>query len=122
DPWLLEMVAGIIEEGETPEGVARRESEEEVGRKVQDLWPIQRYLSSPGGTSESVYLYLGRMSSEGATGIFGLADENENIRVQVMPEEKLRALMDEGKLSNAALLIAAQWFFLNRDKVREKWR
>lgn len=119
--WQMEDVAGIIEEGETPEAVARREAEEEAGRTITDLWPIQRYLASPGGTTESIYLYLGRVSTEGAGGVFGLASENEHIRVTVMDEATIRNLMDAGKIENAATLIAVQWFFLNRERVVTAW-
>ena len=122
DPWQLEVVAGIIEDGELPDAVVRRETEEEAGRTVLDLWPVQRYRASPGGTSETVYLYLGRVSSEGAGGIFGLPDENEHIRVKAIAEDELRRMTDAGELTNAATLIMAQWFFLNRDRIRAAWK
>ena len=51
-----------------------------------------------------------------------MAGEDENIRVTVMAENDLKALMDAGRLSNAATLIAAQWFFLNREIVLKRWR
>ncbi|MBM3513134.1 MAG: NUDIX domain-containing protein [Alphaproteobacteria bacterium] len=121
DPWMLEMVAGIIDPGEKPDEVCRREAVEEAGREVTDLWPIAHYGVSPGGTSETVYLYLGRVSSVGAGGVHGLAAEHEDIRVHVLTEAALRAILDAGKIQNAATLIAAQWFFLNRDKVRAAW-
>ena len=70
--WLSEVVAGIIEAGEAPEEVARRETQEEAGIEVMDLMPICRYLVSPGGSSESVILYCGRVDSRGAGGIHGL--------------------------------------------------
>lgn len=122
DPWQLEVVAGIIEHGEHPDAVVRRETQEEAGRTVLDLWPVQRYLASPGGSSETVYLYLGRISSEGAGGIFGMPDEDEHIRVKVIAEDELKRLMDAGELTNAATLIMAQWFFLNREQVDAKWK
>jgi len=122
DPWQLEVVAGVIDEGESPDAVVRRETEEEAGRTVLDLWPVQRYLASPGGTSETVYLYLGRVSSEGAGGIFGLPAENEHIRVKVIAEDDLRRMTDAGELTNAATLVLAQWFFLNRDRIRAEWK
>jgi len=122
NPWQTEIVAGIIEEGETPEDVGRREAEEEAGRVLTDLWPIQRYLASPGGTSENIYLYLGRISAKGAGGVFGMPEENEHIRVSVFDEAALRQMMDDGKLENAATLIAVQWFFLNRARVLAKWK
>ncbi|MGE3476984.1 MAG: NUDIX domain-containing protein [Rhodospirillaceae bacterium] len=122
DPWQLEVVAGIIEDGEAPETVVRRETEEEAGRTVLDLWPVQRYLASPGGTSETITLYLGRISAEGAGGIFGLPGENEHIRAKVLGEDALKDLMEAGALTNAATLILAQWFFLNRDLIRAQWK
>lgn len=122
DPWQLEIVAGIIEEGETPEDVGFREAQEEAGRTVTELWPIQRYLATPGGSSESIWLYLGRVSAEGAGGIFGVPGEHEHIRVSIMSEAELREVMDAGKITNAATLLAAQWFFLNRDRILAKWK
>jgi len=121
DPWQLEVVAGIIEDGEAPEDVARREAVEEAGLTALEVWPIQRYLVSPGGTSETAFLYLGRVSTAGAGGVFGVADENEHIRVRVVSEAELESLMETGRLTNAATLISAQWFFLNREKIRAAW-
>ena len=121
DPWQLELVAGIIEPGETPEDVARRETEEEAGRAVLALWPVSRYLVSPGGTSESTQLYLARVSAEDAGGLFGLAREHEYIRAVVVDENELERLLGDNVLTNAPMLIAAQWFFLNRARIRERW-
>ena len=122
EPWQIEVAAGIIEDGETPEDVARRETHEETGCIVSDLMFMHHYLVSPGGATESTKLYLGRISTAGAGGIFGLASEHEVIRASVVTEAELRALLDGGQITNAATLIAAQWFFLNRDKILEKWR
>jgi len=46
-PWLVETVAGIIGEGETPEQVARREAVEEADCKILELEPVCHYLASP---------------------------------------------------------------------------
>ena len=121
DPWQIECVAGIIEAGESPQDVARRETIEESGCTAVDLIPIQRYLVSPGGASETVWLYLGRVSSIGAGGIFGLPEENEHIRVFTATSQQLRRMLDEKRIENAATLLAVQWFFLNRDLVAKTW-
>lgn len=121
EPWQVEVAAGIIEEGETPAEVAARETHEETGRTVMDLWPMHRYLVSPGGATESTRLFLGRISTEGAGGIFGVETEHEVIRACVVGEAALKDLLDTGKIENAATLIAAQWFFLNRDKILAQW-
>src|SRR5690606_11031997 len=85
NPWLLELVAGLIDKDEAPEEVARREAQEEAGCTVGALLPIARYLPSPGGSDEFVHLFLGIVDSEGLGGIHGLPDEHEDIRVHLVP-------------------------------------
>ena len=121
NPWLIEVVAGIVEEGETPEEVARRETQEEAGLEIQALMPMCRYLVSPGGSSESVRLYCGRVDSRGAAGIHGLAEEHEDIRVDRVAYEEAMHLLEEGRVTNSVSLIALQWLALHRDRVRAAW-
>ena len=120
-PWLIEVVAGIVEEGEAPEEVARRETREEAGLEIQALMPMCRYLVSPGGSSESVRLYCGRVDSRGAGGIHGLAEEHEDIRVDRLPYGDAMRLLEEGRVTNSVSLIALQWLALHRDRVRAAW-
>ncbi len=118
-PWLTEIVAGMIKPGESPEEVARREAEEEAGCPVERLIHIRDYYVSPGGTSERITLYCGLIDAgEVAEGIYGLADENEDIRVlKVRYDEALR-WVDEGRINSAAPIIALQWLMLNRRELR----
>jgi ADP-ribose pyrophosphatase len=120
--WLTEIVAGVIEDGEEPDAVARREMLEETGCTLSALQPIGKYLVSPGGTSESVRLYLGRIDSRTAAGLHGVKDEAEDIRVLVKPYAEVESAVREGLFTNAATLIALQWLALNRDRVRAAWR
>ncbi|NNJ17889.1 NUDIX domain-containing protein [Pseudomonas putida CSV86] len=121
NPWLVELVAGLIDKDEQPEEVAHREAQEEAGLTFSALWPMTRYFPSPGGSDELVHLYLGRCSSEGAGGLHGLEEEGEDIRVRVWAfEDALQAVRD-GLIANAASIIALQWLALNRDEVRGMW-
>lgn len=117
NPWLLELVAGLIDKDEAPEEVARREAQEEAGCTVGALLPIARYLPSPGGSDEFVHLFLGIVDSEGLGGIHGLPDEHEDIRVHLVPLAGARDMLDAGRINNAATLIALQWLLLNHGRL-----
>ncbi|WP_017734936.1 NUDIX domain-containing protein [Pseudomonas sp. CBZ-4] len=122
NPWLIEMVAGLIDKDEQPEEVAHREAEEEAGLTFSALWPITKYFPSPGGSTEFVHLYLGRCDSTGVGGVHGLEEEAEDIRVTTWAfEDALQAVRD-GRISNAASIIALQWLALNRAGVRGLWQ
>ena len=120
-PWLLEIVAGMIEENESPEDVVRRESTEEAGLTIGRIEKSVSYLSSPGGTSERIHVFVGEVDSSQAKGIHGLASENEDIRVHVVSREQAYQWVEEGKIDNAATVIAIQWLQLHHQKLHEKW-
>jgi ADP-ribose pyrophosphatase len=120
-PWLLEIVAGIIEPGETPEQVVRREAMEEAGCTILDLVPVCDYLVSPGGTSERIALFVGRVDASAVGGVHGLAHEGEDIRVSLVPRPKALRLMSEGRIDSASVIIALQWLELHLGEVRRRW-
>ncbi|MGO1750637.1 MAG: NUDIX domain-containing protein [Marinobacter sp.] len=117
-PWLLELVAGMNEEGETNEDVAQREGQEEAGLSFSKLEKICEYLVSPGGTTEMIHLYYGRVSTESAGGLYGLEHEHEDIRAHVVSAEEAIAMISDGRINNAAAIIAIQWLQLNRPRLR----
>jgi len=120
-PWLLEMVAGIIEEGETVEDVARREALEEANIVVGRCKPMLSYLASPGGTSERLSIMVGEVDATTAQGIHGLAAENEDIRVHVVSREQAYRWVEQGVIDNAASVIALQWLALHHESLKKEW-
>lgn len=121
EPWLIEVVAGIIEEDEEPKAVVYREAVEEAGCEITDLVPIGRALVSPGASSETLYMFCGRVDSSGVSGVHGLDEEHEDIRPFVLPWSKARARLDAGEIVNANALMSLQWLALNRDRLRAQW-
>jgi ADP-ribose pyrophosphatase len=120
-PWLLEAVAGMFGPDEQPEQVARREAAEEAGLSLGRMIPLLSYLSSPGGTTERIHLYLGELTGPVETGVFGLAEEHEDIKVHVMQRQQAVDLLNAGKIDNAATVIALQWLSLQLESVRQQW-
>jgi len=116
DHYLDEIVAGIIDEGESPETAAKRECLEETGCEVKKLIPIQGYFPAPGSSESFYHLFLGEVDSFKGSKIQGLKNENEDIFVKCFKIEDVRKNMKEGKIINGLTLIALQWFFLNLHK------
>ncbi|HOW76490.1 MAG TPA: NUDIX domain-containing protein [Candidatus Competibacteraceae bacterium] len=121
-PWLLEIVAGIMDDPtETAEEVARRETAEEAGCELLDLLPICHYLVSPGGASESITLFCGRVDASEISGLSGLAEEHEDIQLHVVSRTEALDLLQAGRINSAAPIIALQWLELNRSRLLERW-
>jgi ADP-ribose pyrophosphatase len=120
-PWLLEIVAGLIDTDESPAEVAQREALEEAGCKVLVMESVLNYFSSPGGTDEFFHLFCGRADLRNAGGIHGLPEEHEDIRVHVVSFEDALALLQRGDLCNAQTIVAVLWLQLNRNRLRAQW-
>jgi ADP-ribose pyrophosphatase len=120
-PWIMEIVMGMIDGGETPEQAARREALEEAGCEVIDMQPIANYYTSPGATSDHVSIFVGRAKApeHGSSG--GLASENEDIRVHVLDSTAAIGLLFANKIRDAQTLIALQWFAMHRTELRSRW-
>ena len=121
-PWLIEIVAGLIAEGETAAELVHREAKEEAGLEVLDLIPIFEYWASPGFTSESVSLFCGKVDASQAGGIHGLAEEHEDIRVSCVKASDAFAMVHRGEIKNGIGLIALMWLELNHAKIRQELR
>jgi ADP-ribose pyrophosphatase len=120
-PWTWEIVAGILEDDESPEQLIRREAVEEAALEIRDAIPMHNVVLSPGACSETCAMFLGRVDSAKAGGVYGLESEGENILVKVVPYSEARAMLDRDEIDNAIGVIALQWLALHRDEVRKRW-
>ena len=119
DPWLLEVVAGISEPGETLEDVALREVKEETGCSVTSLIPVSDFYVSPGASNEKLKLFCSIEDASKAGGIFGVADEGEDIKVHVIPFQEAYDMVKDGRIANAPAVIALQWLKLHHHELRQ---
>jgi ADP-ribose pyrophosphatase len=119
--WMLEIVAGAIEEGETAEEVAYRESMEEAGCEIQELMLINEFYTTPGGSSEWITLFCGKVDSTHVGGIHGLDHEHEDIMVRAVYFDEVYQMLEDRMIESAIPILAIQWLALNRSKLRQKW-
>src|SRR5690242_16002811 len=121
-PWQLETAAGLIDSGEMPAAVATRETQEETGLAlIGEPVPIQRYLPSPGGSDESVFLFCGRVDATAAGAARGSEEEHEDIRVVVKTLAEIEVLLDAGAIESGHTLIGLYWLLRHRDHLRQLW-
>ncbi len=119
--WLVEIVAGAIEEGETPKEVALRESEEEAGCTVKDMTLIKEFYTTPGGSSERISLFCGRVDTSKLGGVHGLDHEDEDILVSAVSFKDAFEMVEDGRIESGIAIIALQWLYIHRDELRQQW-
>ena len=117
DGRLLEIVAGKMDGGRTPEAVARTELLEEAGYAVEELEYVSTFYPSPGACSERIHLYLGHVSSATRVGPGGGTSETgDDIRVHEMPLDEASRLVREGVIRDAKTIIALQHLLLHEGR------
>ena len=116
DNYLNEIVAGIIDDGVSPEIAAKRECLEETGCKIKKLIPIQGYFPAPGSSESFYHLFVGEIKTFDGERVMGLKNENEDILVKSYKIDEIKEKMHRGEFINGLTLVALQWFFLNIDK------
>lgn len=118
-PWQLEAIAGRIDPGETPEEAARREAVEEAGLALGALEKVAEYYPTPGAVTEYLYSYVALCDlPDGVAGVFGAADEAEDIKGHLVGFDRLVEAMAAGEIGNAPLLLTVLWLQRERARLR----
>lgn len=120
NPWMTELVAGMIEEGEAADDVAKRELFEETGLECQYLEKIMSYLVSPGGTSEKIELYIAHVDASSAKKIAGLECEGEDIRTLKMGVNDAIEKLSLSEFQNGVTIVGLQWLALNHQRIKQQ--
>lgn len=118
-PWQLEAIAGRIDPGETPEEAARREAVEEAGLVLGALQKVAEYYPTPGAVTEYLYSYVALCDlPDGVAGVFGAAEEAEDIKGHLLTFDRLVEVMAAGEIGNAPLLLTVLWLQRERARLR----
>ena len=120
-PWMLELVAGMVGDGEIDSEVAKREAMEEAGCALDRLQLIATFYPSAGACSEQIRAFIGRVVSAGVGEIHGLAEEHEDLLVHAIPREEALSMLDANQINNGHTLIALQWLARHGETLREQW-
>ncbi len=125
-PVLVELPAGLIEDGEDPETAMRRELLEETHLECGRMERIGAYLLSAGSSDEMLDLYIGEIRlpqprQDGTLGFAGAVDEGEDIRVSIWPADRAIDLALSGATPNGVTAIGLLWLAAKRKELRQRW-
>lgn len=102
----IELVGGAIDENENPEATAIRETEEEVGYKVERLQRVSTIFLSPGIVKEKVHLFVGAYKDDDKTenggGVF---NEDEEIEVLEVSYSDALAMIEKEEIIDARTIL-----------------
>ncbi len=107
--WLLELVAGMLDAGRSPEDIARSEALEEAGYQLDALEHLVTVYLSPGACTERIHIYLAEITPEQRVQAGGgLPGSGEDIRVRAIPRAEALAMVADGRIRDAKTVIALQ--------------
>lgn len=114
DEFVMELPAGLIDEGESPEETAKRELEEETGFILKDYEKLCEYNPIASLNTQKAYLFLGEAEKGGEIN----HDHGEDMKVRSISIKEIYEMLDERKLSHPHTMIA---LFYARDKLAERF-
>ena len=122
NPWVLEPIAGLIDEGETPESAGTREAQEEALLEIKRLELVARSYPSPGISTEFFHQYVGIVELLNSSNLIaGLSSENEDIRSHIFEYEQFFEMIESGKVNVGPLILLGLWLSKNRNRLRKTY-
>ncbi|MGA2972829.1 MAG: NUDIX hydrolase [Candidatus Bathyarchaeia archaeon] len=99
---LLEVPAGTMEQGETPEECAVRELEEETGYRCKEIEKILEFFPVPGYSTEKIHVYIAKGLSQSKMN----TEDDEQISVEILPMENALEKVRSGEIHDAKSICA----------------
>jgi nudix-type nucleoside diphosphatase (YffH/AdpP family) len=115
NPWSVELSAGVVDSGETPDAAIRREVHEELGFIVTDVRELRRIFPSPAILSERIFLYYVEVTDAQRDSDGGGTDhEHEDIEIIEVPARAVQLFVMEQGITDAKTLIGLSWFIAEK--------
>jgi ADP-ribose pyrophosphatase len=120
-PFTDNLVAGAIDDAESPIAAALREMEEETGLVLREPIVVHpgAFVSS-GGTSEKIAVVFGLVDAADAGGVHGNPHEAEDILTVAMTAERFIERVRSGDITDLKTLLAGYWFAEHRERLRSR--
>ena len=116
----VELVAGLVEEGEDPAHCAARELKEESGLEAQKLvWQCQ-FLTTPGMTDEVVHVYFTEVDASNLAKEAGAENETEQTFPFLATLDEALAAIDSHGIKNGIVMVALFWLSRHKDSLLRK--
>ncbi|HAF60919.1 MAG TPA: ADP-ribose pyrophosphatase [Anaerolineaceae bacterium] len=106
---LLELPAGVMEEGEEPIGCAKREIREEIGMAASQWKKLGSYYLAPGYATELNHAFLAQDLFSSPLDM----DEDEFLHVEQFPIQTVLRMLHEDSIHDGKTLAALALFFQN---------
>ena len=108
--YLIELPAGTIDDGETPQECASREVEEEIGYKAKTIEKLTEFYVSPGFLSEKMFVFIATELTETEQNL----EEDEVLSVEKTTFENAFEMILSGEIEDAktitGLILAGKRF------------
>lgn len=109
--YIVEAMAGSVEDDEEPEDCIRREMLEEVGYRAGNLTLVSQGYVSPGSSSERIFLYYAPVKSGDLVDpkASGVAAEKEDVRRVEFTREDFLDRVDAAFFDDAKVMALGFW-------------
>jgi len=115
EPWIYEMVAGLIDPDEDRITALRREAKEEAGiENLKNIKEVSQYYPSCGGCSEKVFLYYAEADLSNVPEYGGCPEEHEVIETLLISVDEAFKWLEKGKFGTANGHAALYWLMKER--------
>ncbi|MBI5722869.1 MAG: NUDIX hydrolase [Planctomycetes bacterium] len=111
DENLYELPAGMVDKGESPLEAAGRELAEETGYRAGRIEKLGEFFCAPGTSDELMHIYLAEELAGGPQDL----EDYEQITVHAFSQDKLKAMIMEGKIRDAKTIAGLALYWMRRD-------